>query len=84
MSDTPVSEKRYYLVAWDLPMNSTRQRFYRKFRKIREKYSGSVGFMWIQQSLVITSSKKMAEEIYNAVNEVSSEVLIGEFIPERW
>ena len=80
MSDTPVSENKLYLVAWDLPMNSTRQKFYRKFRKIREKYSSSGEFMWIQQSLVITSSKKMAGEIYETVVDIGGKVIMGEFI----
>lgn len=83
MNETNVTENKLYLIAWDLPTDGTRQKFYRRFRKIRETYSNSGEFMWLQKSLVITSSKKMAEEIYEAVTNIGGKAIMGEFIKER-
>lgn len=80
---------KYYLVAWDLPVTNERRTFYRKLNKIIKAFTGETArtldeaaelgvFEWAQQSVIITSDKKLADEIYLLAAKYAKRVLIGE------
>ncbi len=65
----------YYVVDYDVPVEK-RYGFYKKLNRISKKYGGYIVKSTL--SVVITTSRKFAEDIYNLVHEFEGKANIYE------